>query len=116
MILQIKLVRGVMDQAHILAQDAMLPACAQLEDFKLSNLLSDGAVDLPMLKELIATIQDVEPVVSSSIDAKASEREGRIKTRKPLYPTREITTKIYNGMEQHYPYRAKPVTGSSIIA
>lgn len=65
----IKLVRGVMDQAHILAQDAMLPACAQLEDFKLSNLLSDGAVDLPMLKELIATIQDVEPVVSSSIDA-----------------------------------------------
>ena len=65
----IKLVRGVMDQAHILAQDAMLPACTQLEDFKLSNLLSDGAVNLPMLKELIATIQDVEPVVSSSIDA-----------------------------------------------
>lgn len=65
----IKLVRGVMDQAHVLAQDAMLPACAQLEDFKLSNLLSDGAVNLPMLKELIATIQDVEPVVSSSIDA-----------------------------------------------
>lgn len=65
----IKLVRGVMDQAHILAQDAMLPACTQLEDFKLSNLLSDGAVNLPMLKELIATIQDVEPVVTSSIDA-----------------------------------------------
>lgn len=65
----IKLVRGVMDQANIMAQEAMLPACAQLEDFKLSGLLSDGAVNLPMLKELIATIQDVEPVVTSSIDA-----------------------------------------------
>lgn len=65
----IKLVRGVMEQADILAQDAMLPACAQLEDFKLGNLLSEGAVNIPMLKELIATIQDVEPVVTSSIDA-----------------------------------------------
>ncbi len=65
----IKLVRGVMEQADILAQDAMLPACAQLEDFKLGNLLSDGTVNLPMLKELISTVQDVEPVVTSSIDA-----------------------------------------------
>lgn len=65
----IKLVRGVMEQADILTQDAMLPACAQLEDFKLGTLLSDGAVNLPMLKELISTIQDVEPVVTSSIDA-----------------------------------------------
>lgn len=65
----IKLVRGVMDQTNILAQDAMLPACRQLEDFKLSNLLSDGTVNLPMLKEVIATVQDIEPVVTSSIDA-----------------------------------------------
>ena len=65
----IKLVRGVMEQADILAQDAMLPACAQLEDFKLGNLLSDGTVNIPMLKELISTIQNVEPVVTSSIDA-----------------------------------------------
>ena len=65
----IELVRGVMEQADILAQDAMLPACAQLEDFKLGNLLSDGAVNLPMLKELISTVQDVEPAVTSSIDA-----------------------------------------------
>lgn len=65
----IKLVRGIMEQVDVLAQNAMLPACEQLEDFKLGNLLSDGAVNLPMLKELISTIQDVEPVVSSSIDA-----------------------------------------------
>lgn len=65
----IKLVRGMMEQADILAQDAMLPACAQLEDFKLGNLLTDGAVNIEMLKGLIATIQDVEPVVISSIDA-----------------------------------------------
>lgn len=65
----IKLVRGVMEQANILAQDAMLPACAQLEDFKLGNLLTDGAVNIEMLKGLITTIQDVEPVVVSSIDA-----------------------------------------------
>lgn len=65
----IKLVRGVMEQADILAQDAMLPACAQLEDFKLGSLLSDGAVNIDMLKGLITTIQDVEPVVTSSIDA-----------------------------------------------
>ena len=65
----IKLVRGMMEQADILAQDAMLPACAQLEDFKLGNLLSDGAVNIDMLKGLITTIQDVEPVVISSIDA-----------------------------------------------
>ena len=65
----IKLVRGVMEQADILAQDAMLPACAQLEDFKLGNLLTDGAVNIEMLKGLITTIQDVEPVVVSSIDA-----------------------------------------------
>ncbi len=65
----IKLVRGVMEQADILAQDAMLPACAQLENFKLGELLSAGTVNLPMLKELISTIQDVEPVVTSSIDA-----------------------------------------------
>lgn len=79
----IKLVRGVMDQVHILAQDAMLPACTQLEDFRLSNLLSDGAVNLPMLKELISTIQDVEPVVTSSIDAIDALPEphiGKIKT------------------------------------
>lgn len=65
----IKLVRGMMEQADILAQDAMLPACAQLEDFKLGKLLTDGTVNLPMLKDLISTIQDVEPVVTSSIDA-----------------------------------------------
>lgn len=65
----IKLVRGVMEQADILAQDAMLPACAQLKDFKLSNLLVDGAVNIDMLKSLVATLQDIEPVVSSSIDA-----------------------------------------------
>ena len=65
----IKLVRGMMEQADILAQDAMLPACAQLEDFKLGNLLTDGAVNIDMLKGLITTIQDVEPVVISSIDA-----------------------------------------------
>ena len=65
----IKLVRGMMEQADILAQDAMLPACAQLEDFKLGNLLTDGAVNIEMLKGLITTIQDVEPVVVSSIDA-----------------------------------------------
>lgn len=65
----IKLVRGMMEQADILAQDAMLPACAQLEDFKLGNLLTDGAVNIDMLKRLITTIQDVEPVVISSIDA-----------------------------------------------
>ena len=65
----IKLVRGVMEQADILAQDAMLPACAQLEDFKLGNLLTDGAVNIDMLKGLITTIQDIEPVVTSSIDA-----------------------------------------------
>ena len=65
----IKLVRGMMEQADILAQDAMLPACAQLEDFKLGNLLTDGAVNIEMLKGLITTIQDVEPVVTSSIDA-----------------------------------------------
>ena len=65
----IKLVRGVMEQADILAQDAMLPACAQLEDFKPGNLLTDGAVNIEMLKGLITTIQDVEPVVVSSIDA-----------------------------------------------
>ena len=64
----IKLVRGMMEQADILAQDAMLPACAQLEDFKLGNLLTDGAVNIDMLKGLIFTIQDVEPVVVSSID------------------------------------------------
>ena len=65
----IKLARGMMEQADILAQDAMLPACAQLEDFKLGNLLTDGAVNIEMLKGLITTIQDVEPVVVSSIDA-----------------------------------------------
>ena len=65
----IKLVRGMMEQADILAQDAMLPACAKLEDFKLGNLLTDGAVNIDMLKGLITTIQDVEPVVVSSIDA-----------------------------------------------
>lgn len=65
----IKLVRGMMEQADILAQDAMLPACAQLEDFKLGSLLTDGAVNIDMLKGLITTIQDVEPVVTSSIDA-----------------------------------------------
>lgn len=65
----IKLVRGMMEQADILAQDAMLPACAQLEDFKLGNLLTDGAVNIDMLQGLITTIQDVEPVVASSIDA-----------------------------------------------
>lgn len=65
----IKLVRGIMEQVDVLAQNAMLPACEQLEDFKLGNMLSDGAVNLLMLKELISTIQDVEPVVTSSIDA-----------------------------------------------
>lgn len=65
----IKLVRGLLKQADVLAEDALLPACDQLADFKLSELLSDGSINVDMLKSLISTLQDVEPVVSSSIDA-----------------------------------------------
>lgn len=98
----IKLVRGVMDQAHVLAQEAMLPACAQLEDFKLGNLLTDGVVDIDMLKGLITTIQSVEPVVVSSIDAIDALPEPHIgkmkslmdKVTGPLDTAREALTDI----------------------
>ncbi len=65
----IKLVRGLLEQADVLAGNALLPACEQLANFKLSELLNGGSINVDMLKSLISVLQDVEPVVSTSIDA-----------------------------------------------
>lgn len=98
----VKLVRGLLEQADILADDALLPACEQLADFKLSELLSDGSVNIDMLESLISTLQDVEPAVSSSIDAIDALPEphiGKLKSamdtfKKPMQSAKGVLSNI----------------------
>lgn len=65
----IRAARGLMEQANNLAQNALLPAAQSLSGFSLSNLMQDGAINVPLLQEVITTLQDVEPVITQSSQA-----------------------------------------------
>lgn len=98
----VKLVRGLLEQADVLADDALLPACEQLADFKLSELLSNGSINIDMLESLISTLQDVEPAISSSIeaiDALPEPHIGKLKSamdtfKKPMQSAKGILSNI----------------------
>lgn len=77
----VRLAQDLLNEVDNLAQNALVPACDSLGDFKLGNLLHDGAVDLDLLNTLITTMQDVEPVVTQSaevIDALPEAHIGKV--------------------------------------
>ena len=80
--------RGLVTQADSLVQDGLLPACSSLADFKLSNLMKDGAIDVNLLDKVVNTFVDIEPAVASAakgIDALPEPHIGKL---------RELSNKI----------------------
>lgn len=74
-------VRTVVAQADTLCQYALIPACDSLGDLNLSNLMSDGAINVDLLQSLVDTLQNVSPVVQQSaeiIDALPDPVIGRV--------------------------------------
>lgn len=61
-------VRTVVAQADTLCQYALIPACDSLGDLNLSNLMSDGAINVDLLQSLVNTLQNVSPVVQQSAE------------------------------------------------
>ena len=64
----VTLARNLLDQADNLANNALVPACDSLANFKLSELMQDGAINIDLLNSVISTMQTVEPVISQSAD------------------------------------------------
>lgn len=60
--------RTLVSEADRLCQYALIPACDSLADVKLSNLVSDGAINVDLLKSLVATLQNVSPVIQQSAE------------------------------------------------
>lgn len=90
----VRLARNLMDEADNLAQNALIPACEDLKDFKLGNLLHDGAVDLELLGTLVTTLQDVEPVVTEGAAAIAALPDVHIGK------VNELVSKVKDPMEK----------------
>ena len=73
--------RTLVSEADRLCQYALIPACDSLADVKLSNLVSDGAINVDLLKSLVATLQNVSPVIQQSaktIEALPEARIGKV--------------------------------------
>lgn len=58
--------RTIIAEMDALCQDALLPACDELANMQLSNLFSDGAVNVDLIQSLVTTLQTVAPVVQTS--------------------------------------------------
>ncbi len=59
----IRAARGLVQQADNLMQNAVVPACNSLAELKPDKLLSDGAINVQTLQDVINTLQSVEPVI-----------------------------------------------------
>ncbi len=61
-------VRTLMSEADRLCQYALIPACDSLAEAKLSNLVSDGAINVDLLESLVSTLQNISPVIEQSAE------------------------------------------------
>lgn len=59
-------VRTLVEQADTLCQYALIPACDDLGDINLSNLLQDGAINVDLFTSLANTLSQIAPVVQQS--------------------------------------------------
>lgn len=86
-------VRTVAAEADRLCQYALIPACDSLGNLNLSNLLSDGAINVSLLQSLADTLQNVSPVIDQSAETIADLPEPNIGK------VREVVTKVQNVFE-----------------
>lgn len=78
----IRVVRGVVEQADNLMQNALVPAAQSLQGVSLSTLFSDGNVDVQTLETVTAALSQAEPVVeqaSEAIDALPQAHIGKVR-------------------------------------
>lgn len=60
--------RTMVAELDTLCQQALVPACDQLANLQLSNLFSDGAINVELIQSLASTLQTVAPVVQTSAE------------------------------------------------
>lgn len=87
-------VRTVVAEADRLCQYALIPACDSLGDLNLSNLMTDGAINVGLLQSLADTLQSVAPVVEQSAETIADLPEPNIGK------VREVVTKVQGVFEK----------------
>ncbi len=87
-------VRTVVAEADRLCQYALIPACDSLGDLNLSNLMTDGAINVGLLQSLADTLQSVAPVVEQSAETIADLPEPNIGK------VREVVTKVQSVFEK----------------
>lgn len=99
----IRVARGVVEQADNLMQNALMPVAQSLQGVSLSTLLQDGTVDVQSLESVSAALSQAQPVVeqaSSAIDALPQAHIGKVrdavdKVRGPIASAAE-TLKGFN--------------------
>ena len=78
----IRVARGVVEQADNLMQNALMPAAQSLQGVSLSTLLTDATVDVQTLETVSAALSQAQPVVeqaSEAIDALPQAHIGKIR-------------------------------------
>lgn len=78
----IRVARGVVEQADNLMQNAFVPAAQSLQGVSLSTLLTDATVDVQTLETVSAALSQAQPVVkqaSEAIDALPQAHIGKIR-------------------------------------
>lgn len=78
----IRVARGVVEQADNLMQNAFVPAAQSLQGVSLSTLLTDATVDVQTLETVSAALSQAQPVVeqaSEAIDALPQAHIGKVR-------------------------------------
>lgn len=99
----IRVARGVVEQADNLMQNALMPAAQSLQGVSLSTLLTDATVDVQTLETVSAALSQAQPVVeqaSEAIEALPQAHIGKVrdavdKVRGPIASAAE-TLKGFN--------------------
>lgn len=84
--------RTLVSEADRLCQFALIPACDSLADVKLSNLMTDGAVNVDLLQSLVSTLQNISPVIQQSAETIEALPEAHIGK------VGELITKVQDGV------------------
>lgn len=87
----VRSVRTVVDQADNLCQYALIPACDDLGNIKLSNLLEDGVINVDLFTSLANTLSQVAPVVQQSAETIEDLPEPVIdRLREPIQKVKDL--------------------------
>lgn len=87
----VRSVRTVVDQADNLCQYALIPACDDLGNIKLSNLLEDGVINVDLFTSLANTLSQVAPVVQQSAETIEDLPEPVIdRLREPIQKAKDL--------------------------